>query len=206
EGRARGAADGRLATFLDFSKAFDRVDWNFMFGCMTQVGIPPEFTRWVRLMYMDPVVSIFINGHKAPPIWPNRGVKQGCPLSPLLFVLTIEPLSEMLRAKDGLGIPLPCGYWTCGALFADDVTLFSDNPACLVDQLEIVEAYCAGSGAQLNRDKSKTIVLNNQRPVGGWPGLNLLINLDEVSTLWRDIWTHWYKLPWSLKSRVAPMA
>ncbi|OQR82339.1 hypothetical protein ACHHYP_20797 [Achlya hypogyna] len=115
------------ATFLDFSKAFDRVEWRFLFDCMDQCGLPPEFTRWIQLLYTDPVVFLFLNGHRAPPLRPNRGVKQGCPLSALLFVLTIEPLGQLLRSQPGFGIALPTGGWSCGALFADDVTLFSGS-------------------------------------------------------------------------------
>ena len=101
-------------------------------------GVPPEYIAWAQLLYADPLVHLYVNGHGSAPIRPDHGVKQGCPLSPLLFVLTIEPLSEILHSQEDLGIQLPDGDWACGSLFADDVMLFSGLRYALEFQLNLV--------------------------------------------------------------------
>ena len=103
------------ATFLDFSKAYDRVDWDFMFGCLTKANFGPIFISWIKLLYQNPMVIILHNGHRTRPVYPTRGVKQGCPLSALLFVLTIEPLSSLLRSQPQHGIHIPSFEAFCAA-------------------------------------------------------------------------------------------
>ncbi|OQR88236.1 Endonuclease [Achlya hypogyna] len=73
------------ATFLDFEKAYDRVDWSYLWLVLGRFGIGPRFLQWIQLMYTKPIVNIAINGALSAPIFPNRGVKQGDPLSSLLF-------------------------------------------------------------------------------------------------------------------------
>ena len=162
------------ATFLDFSKAYDRVDWDFMFGCLTKANFGPIFISWIKLLYHNPMVIIMHNGHQSRPVYPTRGVKQGCPLSALLFVLTIEPLSNLLRTHPELGIQIPSFEAFVAALFADDVLLFSQNYTSLLQQLNLVQLYCDGSGARLNRSKCKTLFLNNSKPIPTHPDLVML--------------------------------
>ncbi|KAF0708163.1 hypothetical protein AaE_013327 [Aphanomyces astaci] len=95
-----------------------------------------------------------------PEIRPTRGVKQGCPLSCLLFVLYIEPLGDMLRQQPHLGIHLPNGDVTTSIFFADDSTLLSADLPAAVAQHTFVEEFCAVFGARLNQAKCMTLVLN----------------------------------------------
>ena len=120
------------------------------------------------------MVTILHNGHLSRPVYPTRGVKQGCPLSALLFVLTIEPLSGLLRAHPELGIHIPTFAAFIAALFADDVLLLSRCYEALIQQLNLVQIYCDGSGARLNRTKCKTLYLNDSKPVPTHPDLVML--------------------------------
>ena len=149
------------ATFLDFSKAYDMVDQSFLLDVMNEMNIGPNFVSWVQLLYSSPLVQIIFNGTLGPTIRPNRGVKQGCPLSCLLFVLYLEPLGEMLRGSPHLGIPLPNGDILTSIFFADDSTLLSNSLQAAVEQLTIVEEFCSVSGARLNNAKCMTLVLND---------------------------------------------
>ena len=125
---------------------------------MEKLHIGPELLSWARLLYKKPMVHLLLNGTLGPPIKPTRGVKQGCPLSCLLFELYLEPLGVMLRTRPDLGIPLDDGSVLAGVFFADDSTLLSGTPAMAEIQAENnVCRFCAESGEAPNRDKCVTL-------------------------------------------------
>ena len=93
---------------LDQEKAFDRVDWPFLFRTLTHMGFGQSFISWVQLLYSEIRSAILINGYTSDPFWPSRGVRQGCPLSPFLYVISIEVLACNLRAHpDIVGLRPP---------------------------------------------------------------------------------------------------
>ena len=75
---------------LDQQKAFDRVDWSFLFAVCRSLGLGPNFISWLRLLYTDIHSQVLANGNLSDPFPLRRGIRQGCPLSPLLYVLFIE--------------------------------------------------------------------------------------------------------------------
>ena len=79
--------------FIDQEKAFDRVDHGMLFKTMKAFGIGQGFIRWVHQIYSNATTKIQINGHLSEKIPLNRGVRQGDPLSFLLYVLVIELFS-----------------------------------------------------------------------------------------------------------------
>ncbi|RLO10453.1 hypothetical protein DYB28_011204, partial [Aphanomyces astaci] len=162
------------ATFLDFSKAYDMVDQSFLFEVLAEMNLGANFISWVRMLYNSPVASIMFNGTLGPAIRPTRGVKRGYPLSCLLFVLYLEPLGDMLRAQPQHGISLPHGESMTSIFFADDSTLLSKDLPAAVEQLGIVEEFCAVSGARLNQDKCQTMVLNGHLDPADTDGGDLL--------------------------------
>ena len=108
--------DGRnldcLVISLDQQKTFDRVNWSFLFKVLDRFGFGPNFRHWIELLYTD--ISPFLL---------SRGVRQGCPLSPLLYVLFIEPFAQTIIGDarlEGLTIPgangLQCRVTTLPAL------------------------------------------------------------------------------------------
>nr|CCA19828.1 reverse transcriptase putative [Albugo laibachii Nc14] len=92
------------ATFLDFEKAYDRVDWSYMFAVLSKMNCGNSFIQWTQLLYNNTNVSLLLNGTLSPKITPSRGVKQGDPLSALLLLMTIEPLRILMRRNEGPGI------------------------------------------------------------------------------------------------------
>lgn len=87
---------------LDQEKAFDRVDWGFLRSTLSHMGFGPSFVSWVDLLYSGIRSTVLVNGYMSAPFWPSRGVRQGCPLSPLLYVISIEVLAANLRAHPRL--------------------------------------------------------------------------------------------------------
>jgi hypothetical protein len=149
-----------LAAFLDFEKAYDRVDHGYLRDVLLAYNFGPGFRTWVDLLYQDTRASLNLNGWMQEPLRPGRGVKQGDPLSVVLFTLCVEPLGNLLRGRPELGIPVGDTTTVTGAYFADDSTLFPRNRDALAVQLGLVDEYCRGSGARLNRIKSQLLTLN----------------------------------------------
>ncbi|KAL8024079.1 putative reverse transcriptase domain, Endonuclease/exonuclease/phosphatase superfamily [Plasmopara halstedii] len=171
------------AMFLDFQKAFDRVNWLYMIRLLERMGFGTAFIRWIKLLYTNPQAHLLINRNSLPALHPTRGVKQGDPLSALLFVLTIEPLGNLLRSHEEYGVCLNADHTSTSVFFADDSTLFASSVANLQAQLEIVEDYCRGSGAKLNLSKSVLLTLNRNQDCPMLPGVNVLNRTETVKYL-----------------------
>lgn len=113
---------------LDAQKAFDRVEWHFLFSTLNAFGLGDAFSSWVRLLYNRPLAAVRINVQLSSYFPLGGGTRQGCPLSPLLFAVAIEPLAEAIRnSPDITGLSVG-GKDHKIALYADDILLFITNP------------------------------------------------------------------------------
>ncbi|KAF1328765.1 putative Pollike protein, partial [Globisporangium splendens] len=171
------------ALFLDFEKAFDRVNWDYMFRVLERMGCGSDFLQWVRLLYTEPQAHLVINQNIQPALFPTRGVKQGDPLSALLFLLTIEPLGNLLRSHEEFGVCLTEDHTSTSVFFADDTTLLGGSIASVQAQLELVEEYCNGSGAKLNLGKSNLMALNRNEICPQLPGVHVLGRAESLKFL-----------------------
>ena len=88
--------------FLDQEKAFDRVNHDFLYKTMRAFGIGDEFIHWVSTIYSNASAVLNINGFLSQQIPLKRGVRQGCPLSALLYVLVIEVLAIQIRLNPNI--------------------------------------------------------------------------------------------------------
>jgi hypothetical protein len=77
---------------IDFKDAFDRMSHTYLFKILREYGISDQFYSRLQTIYADATSTLILNGHKSPPIRVQSGVRQGCPLSMLLFDLCINPL------------------------------------------------------------------------------------------------------------------
>ena len=133
----RSGRSGSLALKLDISKAYDRVEWDFLKGIMKKLGLLERWIDRVMSCVTSTSFSICINGKAFGNIWPSRGLHQGDLLSPYLFLLCAEGFSSMLaKAQDGgrLHRVSICRRAPCIShlLFADDSLLF-----CMANQEEV---------------------------------------------------------------------
>ncbi|KAK3518288.1 hypothetical protein QTP86_003217 [Hemibagrus guttatus] len=152
---------------LDQEKAFDRVSHAFLFALLRRMGFGPGFVAMVRLLYAGAVSRVIVNGHCSGLIEQRGGVRQGCPLSPLLYVLYLEPLAERLRrepAFQGLHIPGAGGTRAKVSVYADDATLFLGRDEDFRAVSGILEAFSDATGARINRSKSAVLY------AGAWAG------------------------------------
>jgi exonuclease III len=148
---------------LDQSKAFDRVSFDFLFQALRRFGFRDNFRRWVEILYRDINSSVVVNGHFSRSIPLERGVRQGCSLSPLLYVCFIESFAIAVRRSSLVrGLPLPGGGEEAKiSQYADDTTCILRDTASIREVFKISESFSAASGARLNNDKSKGLALGN---------------------------------------------
>ena len=153
---------------LDQSKAFDRVDHWFLVTVLETAGFEPEFRRWISMMYHNPQAVVQVNGRRSRVFAIERSVRQGCPLSPLLYVLALEPLLRRLRdegtnpALRGNPFAGPLTAWV--SAFADDITVFVSHRLDIKAVKKAVSEYERIAGANVNFDKSEGLRL------GAWRG------------------------------------
>ena len=162
---------GILVT-LDQEKAFDRVDHEFLMRTLAKFGFGPSFCHWVKIFYADVFSRLICNGNLSMPVFLGRGVRQGCPLSPLLYVLVSEVLSTQIRKCneiEGFRLPGAGGLQFKISQYADDATNFVKNERSLCHLLRVVNIYERGSGAKLNTTKSKAMWLGRWRANGASP-------------------------------------
>lgn len=145
---------------LDAEKAFDRVEWKHLFFTLRKFGFSEGFIAWIELLYSSPLASIISNGTQSAYFPLERGTRQGCPLSPLLFGISIEPLAVALRlCKDFKGIQRD-GLEFKVSLYADDLLLYvSDLESSLPPILDILKQFGRISGYKLNLQKSELFSL-----------------------------------------------
>ena len=151
---------------LDQEKAFDRVDWAFMFLTLGRMGFGPSFIRWVRLLYTDVRSCVLINGYSSPVFFPSRGVRQGCPLSPLLYILTMEVLAANLRSHPdivGLSLPGIQAPLPVISLYADDTSAIVTTDKGIKAVFSVYDHFEKASGSKLNLGKCKGLWLGRWR-------------------------------------------
>ena len=96
-----------LRIFIDFEKAFDSVEWDFLYKCLESFNFGPDFLKWVKTFYKNMQSCTINNGTASNYFVLERGVRQGDPLSPYLFIAVVETLAIAIRQnKDIKGISI----------------------------------------------------------------------------------------------------
>jgi len=161
--------------FLDFEKAYDRLDRGWLSQSMACLGFPASALRWVQLLLQGTEGRIMYNrGFKSRQFTIESGCAQGSPLSPLLYVIAAQPLAakcrQVQRDQQGFSsIVMPDGATApvCHQ-HADDTTLHAASPPSLQQLITLaVRPYCRASGGQLNVDKSRGLVMGSHAAING---------------------------------------
>jgi len=113
---------------LDFVKAYDYVNWDFLRLVSLQVGLSVKATNWVMGCVNSANFAVLVNGERTRSFKSSWGLRQGCPLSPLLFIFVVKGLSRIIHnaRRDGImkGIKLTHIIGITHLLFVDDAILF----------------------------------------------------------------------------------
>lgn len=150
--------------FLDSEKAFDNVKWPYLWDALAAFGIPPGFITLCTSLYTDAQVFVSINGHLTLPITLGKGVRQGCPASPILYILYLEPIRLALErpcpqsVRAWLPVTSPSTY-----AHADDLVIITDlDTAPRI--LRVLTLLQPRTGLKVNPLKSAALYLPTTDP------------------------------------------
>ena len=162
-----------LLISIDFEKAFDKLEWSFMFKCLEYFGFPNYKKQWVKILYTDIKSSVTNNGWHSEYFNLGRGVRQGCPLSPYLFILCAEILAIQTRQNKKIkGIQARSREYKI-LQYADDTQLFTlFNEESINAILQAFSKFSEVSGLKINFEKSEVL------RIGVIRNSNLVIETD----------------------------
>ncbi|XP_062145461.1 uncharacterized protein LOC133852722 [Alnus glutinosa] len=152
--------EGFMAMKLDMSKAYDRLEWDFLESIIRKLRFVDRWIHLIMSCLQTVSYSILLNGQPTGHIVPTRGIRQGDPLSPYLFIICAEGLSSMLKrsSREGAitGVPISRGGTRIQhLLFADDSLIFCPANCMERDHIHwLLGKYEEASGQQINRDKT----------------------------------------------------
>lgn len=150
---------------VDAEKAFDRVEWPYLLEVLRRFGFGDYFCRWVEILFVDSSAMVSTNFLISQPFELFRGTRQGSPISPLLFVMAMEPLAIAIRSHPSInGIKIGDAEHNT-AMYADDTIVFLSQLAeSIPSLLGLFGQFGSISGFKVNNEKSSIMFLNgNER-------------------------------------------
>ena len=144
---------------IDQLKAFDRVNHNYIFDVLKKMGFGNEFINWIKILYTDIHGCIKHNGYVSDTFHIQRGVRQGCPISVILYVLSAEPFHDAIyRCKDISGIEF-MNHEARMFQHADDTTFLLSDISSIKSVQKVIYLYEKASGSKCNVEKTELLVL-----------------------------------------------
>ncbi|MCO5563516.1 hypothetical protein L7F22_017160 [Adiantum nelumboides] len=145
---------------VDFDKAYDRLEWSFILLSLEHMGFGPMLIRFVRTLFGQARARIAFNGLLSNFFELNRSVRQGCPLAPLLFAISVDGLNCLVKARmsegkiKGIQLPNSKGQ-QCLSQFADDTNgLIANEEESLWEFWQCLQLFCVASGSKINHSKT----------------------------------------------------
>ncbi|CAL1365946.1 unnamed protein product [Linum trigynum] len=188
--RRRKGKKGGLVIKIDLEKAYDRLRWDFIRDTLKEVGLASSLISRIMTCVERNKMRISWNGQLSNPIIPSRGVRQGDPLSPFLFILCMERLAHKIEqaVEAKLWKPLQLsknGPKLSHLFFADDLVLFAEAEGSQIDIIKrCLDDFCSSSGQRVNHSKSAMFVSPNVRRdkaarLSSRAGINLTADLGR---------------------------
>ena len=168
---------------LDWEKAFDRVDWTFLSKVLERMGFPPSIIKWFMIFYKDIESICMINGTMTNPFKIERGVRQGCPLSMLAFVIFQEPLYRAIHMHIKIIPPQVPGKIFKNVGYADDTTIFAMSEESLCESFNLIQKFENASNSKLNIKKTKIYSFGQWKNRLVWPINDMKVELDYFKAL-----------------------
>ena len=146
---------------IDFEKAFDKLEWCFILKAMKLFNFGDDIINWVRVLYNDITSCVTNNGHASTFFNLHRGVRQGCPLSPYLFIICGEILSLAIRNNPDIdGINILDSNVKINS-YADDTTIYVSNVFSLECAIKVICKFSEFSELKINLEKSEALPLGS---------------------------------------------
>lgn len=146
-----------MILLVDFEKAFDTVESSYLNRVLYIFGFEDSFKSWVKILYTDISSCIISDGFASNFLNISRGARQGCPLSPYLFVLCVKILAIAIRQNKRIrGIKISDTEFKISQL-ADDTTCFLSDEESGFEVLNIMQTFHSFSGLKINLNKTEAI-------------------------------------------------
>ncbi|CAI5472115.1 unnamed protein product [Closterium sp. Yama58-4] len=155
---ARNDSEDWYLLMIDFQKAFDSVSRTFLFDRMALMGFPRKFIQWCEGLHDGSFTRLLVNGWLGDRVDVRKGVRQGCPLAPYLFLCAVEPICQEAKRRR-LGVCDDRGDRLAYVGYADDTTLVLKGTRRIGRAEELLEEFGARSGLRINKDKSALLPL-----------------------------------------------
>ncbi|XP_026378898.1 uncharacterized protein LOC113273380 [Papaver somniferum] len=154
---------GNVGLKLDIAQAYDSLSWEFLWEVMRRFGFSAKCISWLHTMFMSAKISVLVNGGPIGFFSVSRGLRQGDPLSPILFVIAEDvlsrSLSKLVQEKKISPMVNRGGAQPTHILFVDDVFLFfNGHKKNILSVLDFLRDYQVSSGQVINQMKSKVFV------------------------------------------------
>ena len=145
-----------LILLIDFEKAFDSIEWEYMTKILRAYNFGSSFIKWFKILYTDSCSCVINNGYLSEQFHLGRGCRQGDPLSPYIFILAIEPLAMTVKNNNNIqGIKIGSDQYKIGQ-YADDTFLLLDGSEnSLRESITIFEKFFQCSGLKMNMQKTQ---------------------------------------------------
>jgi len=162
-----------VVLLLDVEKAYDKVDRGWIYRCAESMGLPPSLIVWLHRLIDGTQARVCVNGWVTDAFAVETGVPQGSPLSPLLWVMQLQPLASALQVQQREGrISAPL---LPGGVQGPVITTHADDSKLWLQSLhvdgppawEVVQAYSEASGARMQAAKAQGACLGSHPPVTG---------------------------------------
>jgi Reverse transcriptase (RNA-dependent DNA polymerase) len=148
---------------LDFQKAYDRVNWNYLQKLLSKIDFGPKFRNQIATLYCQRRFHIMLNNRISEPCIANSGVLQGDPLSCYLFAISLIPLMNLLENEKLKGIQIHPPHYEIDSYFADDTTIITTDMTTAISLYNKVDShFCRGTGAQLHPKKTIYIPITGE--------------------------------------------
>lgn len=154
-----------VIAFLDFAKAYDTVHRDFLVAAMAELGASEQLRKWVQTLLADTQAQALVGGRLSEPVRMAAGVRQGCPLAPLLYLFVAQALLSWLQ-RQGLGVKLDPAdaERTTAVQFADDGQVLVEGDHAVPAFLAAMQTFAQASGQRLNCDKVELLRVGELQP------------------------------------------
>lgn len=158
-----GIDESPMAVLLDFTKTYDTLSRSYILVVLQKFGFAPEFVWIIARLHQDTSAQFAVNGETSKRVMIRSGIRQGCPLAPLLFIIAVKPLSLMLKQDaqlQGIEVGGERPVTVIASTFVDDTAVFLKHGRMLPRLLDLLQAFEAISGLKVQPAKSELICLN----------------------------------------------
>lgn len=152
---------GVAVALLDHAKAFDKVPYDLLVKGLKRFRAPPRFLGAVISLYAGAQTYFKVQGSKTGNIVIEAGIRQGCPMSPILFNISMDPLFCLLETA-GAGYKVINNCHVASLTYADDTAVISEGLQGLTQNLAPVEKFCGRMGLAINLKKSFAFIIKQR--------------------------------------------